>query len=264
MTTATTYPTTLLTSPLARLVAAPDWIAPFAPRVAKPSELRKLPDLPELTVVRAEGLDALLRRKAFLSVLSEKMARTPAPAKIVFLLEEEGAARQTPLLVKLFKLFVRPFDLEVAAGRKAAPTAVFEAAAKIEATRDREAPAADPLADLKGVLAATADLRSASGKLSAERVAEVFGLSKAELAGLLHRSRQSVWKTPDADSLQEPLRPFERVARLRAALSAGDFRKWLHLANRELGNRTPIDWIREERAPAVADLVEDVLTGSPS
>jgi len=95
-------------------------------------------------------------------------------------------------------------------------------------------------------------------------VASVFGLSVAELAALIGRTRQTASKTPDADSLQPLLQPFERVARVRAVLSQNDFRKWLHLANDELDGRTPLEAIRHGKVAVVADLVEDMLTGSPS
>jgi hypothetical protein len=93
---------------------------------------------------------------------------------------------------------------------------------------------ADHLGEVKKVIEATADLRATSGKLSANNVASVFGLSVAELAALVGRTRQTASKTPDADSLQPLLQPFERVARVRAVLSQKEFRKWLHLANDEL------------------------------
>src|SRR5437016_5074523 len=47
------------------------------------------------------------------------------------------------------------------------------------------APRPSPLDRVKGVLAATADLRVANGNLSAERVAKLFGLSLSRLAKVL-------------------------------------------------------------------------------
>jgi uncharacterized protein (DUF2384 family) len=51
---------------------------------------------------------------------------------------------------------------------------------------------------------------------------------------------------------------------VRAALSDEDFRNWLHLPSKELGDRTPLDLIRAGRVSVIADLVEDMLTGSPT
>jgi cell division protein ZapA (FtsZ GTPase activity inhibitor) len=157
--------------------------------------------------------------------------------------------------------------LEVAQGIQAGEDAFNEAVAKIVATRHLAAEKterADHLSELKKVIEATDDLRAKSGKLSADKVASVFGLSVAELAALVGRTRQTASKTPDADSLQTLLQPFERVARVRTVLNQNDFRKWLRLANDELDGRTPFEMIREGKVAVVADLVEDMLTGSPS
>jgi Protein of unknown function (DUF2384) len=114
------------------------------------------------------------------------------------------------------------------------------------------------------VVKATEDLRAKSGRLSANNVAFVFGLSAAELAALVGRTHQTMSITPDAESLQPLLQPFERVARIRAVLRGNDFRKWLHRGNEELDGRTPLEAIRQGKVGLVADLVEDMLTGTPS
>ncbi len=124
--------------------------------------------------------------------------------------------------------------------------------------------AKDPLSQVKHVIAATADLRSPSGRLSAKRIAGAFGVSTAELAGLLGRKRQTVAKTDDAKSLQADLRPFERVAQLRSVLPGADFRRWLNFANEQLDRLTPLDAIRQGHAAAVADLAENMLVGNPT
>lgn len=85
----------------------------------------------------------------------------------------------------------------------------------------------------------------------------------AELAGLIGKSRQSVSKTEDAESSQESLAPFARIARLRAVLSDDDFRVWLNLPNDALDGITPLAMIRGGGSDVVADLAEDMLSGSP-
>lgn len=122
----------------------------------------------------------------------------------------------------------------------------------------------DPLRRLKSTIAATADLRAASGRLSARRVAEAFGLTLAQLAAAVGKARQTVWKTDDAEALQPRLFAFERTARLRTVLSESDFRSWLNMPNEQLGDHTPIELIRDGKADTVADLAEDMLTGNPS
>ena len=155
--------------------------------------------------------------------------------------------------------------VEFARGAEQATLALDSAVAKIWADLPEQAsaPAADPLGRLKSVIAATADLRSESGRLSARKVAEAMGLALSQLAAAIGKPRQSIWKTDDAEAIQERLLPFERIARLRAVLSMRDFRSWLNMANKQLDSRTPIDLLRGGHADVVADLAEDMLTGSP-
>jgi hypothetical protein len=264
------HPSTILTSPTGQAVI-PRLLRRYRPKVTRASALRRIKRLPDVTVVRSESIDVLLSHEAFLRDLSERFERTPEPSKVVFLFESKAVAPSAQegakQLVRLFEYFSRPFDLEVATGVDAAEDAFREALAKIVATRNRAGQASahqDALAKVKRVIAATSDLHASSGKLSATKVAEAFGLSVADLAALIGRSRQAVSKTPDSDFVQPLLGPFERVARLRARLSTEDFRTWLHLTNEQLGKRTPLDLIRDGRVAVVADLAEDMLTGSPA
>ena len=263
-------PSTIVTSPTGQPTVPPG-LRRYHPTVTRPSAIKGLRRLPDVTVVRTPRIEILLSHAAFLRTLSERFEQTPAPSKVIFLFEmkdwspsvEDGAGQ----LVKLFEYFSRPLDLEIAPGIDTVADAFKEALAKIVATRKRGAttePRADSLGQVKRIIDATAALRTSSGKLSAVNLADAFGLSVAELATLVGRSRQAVSKTPDADSLQPLLRPFERTARLRATLAADDFRKWLHLANEQLRDRTPLELIRDGKVDVVAALVEDMLTGSPA
>jgi uncharacterized protein (DUF2384 family) len=42
-----------------------------------------------------------------------------------------------------------------------------------------------------------------------------------------------------------------------------DFRKWLRMPNSQLDGKTPLEVLEEGRWQVVADLVDDMLTGSP-
>lgn len=120
-----------------------------------------------------------------------------------------------------------------------------------------------PLDQVKAVVESTADLREANGNLSAARVAKVFGVSLSQLAGWLGRSKQAVSKTPDADSLQDALGYFERVARIRlVTMDDAEFRKWLRTPHDLLGDASPLDMLANGGWQAMADYVDDVLTGS--
>jgi hypothetical protein len=129
---------------------------------------------------------------------------------------------------------------------------------------DTAPPRKSPLDQMKAVMDATVDLREANGNLSAGRVAKVFGVSLSQLAEWLGRTKQALSKTPDADSLQEPLGFFERVARLRM-ITQGDaeFRKWLRAPHELLDNAPPLKLLAQREWQALADYVEDILTGNP-
>lgn len=125
-------------------------------------------------------------------------------------------------------------------------------------------PRKSPLDQVKAVVESTADLREANGNLSAVRVAKVFGVSLSQLAGWLGRTKQAVSKTPDADSLQEALAYFERVARLRLVTKGdAELRKWLRMPHDLLDNAPPLELMAKGEWQALVDYVEDILTGTP-
>src|SRR5450755_3028291 len=61
------------------------------------------------------------------------------------------------------------------------------------------------------VVAATREIRTPMGNLSARLIAELYGVSLSELGKWLGRSRQALNKTPDANALQDQLSFFERI-----------------------------------------------------
>jgi len=127
------------------------------------------------------------------------------------------------------------------------------------------APRPSPLDRVKEAIEATGDLRVANGgNLSAKAVATTFGVSLNQLAIWLGRTRQALNKTPDANSLQDELAFFERVARLRAVVPNDFFLKWLRMPNSELDNKKPLDLLAAGERQVVADLVDDMLIGAPT
>ena len=126
------------------------------------------------------------------------------------------------------------------------------------------APRPSPLDQVKEVVKATEDLRVANGNRSAALIASTFGVSLNQLAGWLGRGRQALNKTPDADSLQDELAFFERVARLRAVVPKDGFLKWLRMPNSELDSKKPLALLATGERQVVADLVDDLLTGAPA
>jgi hypothetical protein len=260
------HPDVLLTGP-GQGVSVPDWVREYSPRTATAKQVRALRQLPRLTIVRARAPKAVLKHEAFLLSLAAQHERTIGPSKIVFVFEPKSQSAKAPELAQVLDFFHRVADVQFARGPEQAALALEEALAKILIDERQTAPTAsisDPIGQVKNVIAATSDLRSDSGRLSAQKVATLFGLSVADLAALIGRKRQAVSKTGDAASLQAALFPFERIARLRTVLSATDFRRWLNMPNGPLDNRPPLDVIRGGHVGVVADLADDMLTGSPA
>lgn len=124
--------------------------------------------------------------------------------------------------------------------------------------------AARPLDNVKELVASTEDLREANGNLSAIRIAKAFGISVNQLAQWLRRSRQSLSQAPDADSLQGVLSYFERVARLRSVVASDEqFRKWLRMSHPEIAAKNPLELLARGKWQALADFVDDILSGTP-
>lgn len=135
---------------------------------------------------------------------------------------------------------------------------------RMKAALGEKSPRPSPMDDVHKLLKATADLRVTSGNLSATAVGKAFGISISQLADWLGRSRQALNKTPDADSLQNELAFYERVARLRSLVSNDGFVKWLRMPNAQLDGKPPLDILAAGQGQVVADLVDDMLTGAPA
>lgn len=265
-------PEILLTSATGN-VNVPSWVKAFPHETRSASELRHLERLPAMTIVQAESAVAVLSQRTLLSTLAKLHAHHSISRIVFSFLKASGAGMEAnwKQYEKLLGHFVRAASIELAPSPADVRPAFEEAFAKylVENRAAKRVPApvpasTDSLASVRSILDATGDLRSASGRLDATKIAEAFGISVSELAGLLERSRQTVSKTPDAESLQPLLRPYERAARLRAVLRASDFRAWLRLANGQLGEMTPLEVVRSGRIDVLADLAEDLLTGAPA
>lgn len=113
-------------------------------------------------------------------------------------------------------------------------------------------PRPNPLDGIRCLSLSTAILRGPDGKLSAEPIAKVYGVSPARIATWLGRYRHA------------NLEYFERIARLLAAVPQPEFRKWLRQPNPMLRMEVPLAWIDRKRLQPLADLVEDMLTGAPT
>lgn len=172
--------------------------------------------------------------------------------------------KSLPDLVRFYEMLPDFADRIEVAGTRNVRDAVEEASAKMIVAQKR----LDPLAATKAISKANKDLFSTHGRLRADKVKDVFGLSLTQLAAQLGKSKQSVNQHPESGSLQPLLRNYERIARLRSVLDDQAFKRWLQQANPHLkGNLSPIEFLdrgKLQAAERLADFVENMLTGAPS
>ena len=121
------------------------------------------------------------------------------------------------------------------------------------------------LRGLPGIYDATIGLYSNNGRLDADKISDLFELSRREFGILVGVKHQTLHATPDSQKIQGKLIPFENVAR-SLALFKGDkkrFRAWLNSACDPFDGKTPMKMIRQGNIDVVVSLVEAALTGSP-
>lgn len=105
-----------------------------------------------------------------------------------------------------------------------------------------------------------------SGRIDAQKVAVYLGIPLKELARALGKKYAAAYKTPDAPSIQEGLRPIKRSLEILSQFleERSTILAWLNSQHPDLGMRTPIDLIIEGRAEAVETLLENALAGVPT
>ena len=105
-----------------------------------------------------------------------------------------------------------------------------------------------------------------SGKLDARLIADAFGMSLADVARGVNKKLQTVQKTPDSDSLQKLLYPYERIAsaiKYTTGSLQPSLKIWLNAYTPTTPNSMPIELIKAGNAEAMADVWDDVLMGHP-
>lgn len=241
----------------------PAWARDFGARRCTVGELCDGGSLPQgLSVVQSNRPGSLLESEEDFRKIFECLVGDPEPSTRVVIgfqrAEPEALPDLAPFLGRIPGLADR---IDLAVNREALRDTFFEALTKLLADRAEK----DVLGEIDAIADAGRTLRSQSGRLDAGRVADAFGFPVAELARQIGVSRQRLGKTPDAESLQVTLRPYERIARLRTVLSRADFLAWLHTPNEHLENdEAPIDYLRDGGAEPLADFAENMLTGAPS
>lgn len=239
---------------------------------------------PRIVVIQSRAPAELMERGQYLPSWSKATAAANPYVVVVFAQPTKCTAYE---LAEVLKLFPGTPQVEIANGMAHLKESLTQSIAKylvyggepkdviitkrkkvvlapVEPSPTAPKAATDALGEAREIIAALRPLLAPSGRLSAPKVAALFDLSTAGLGRLIGTSRQALAKTPDSAAIQGHLRPFERVARLRAILSKADFRAWLNRANQHLDDQTPMQIIESGRAGVVADLVESMLTGTPS
>lgn len=244
----------------------PRWAFDLKTRGCTLSELTRSPEMPGVVVMRVGRRDNLTRFEEVIRRFSDRLSHSAPACRLVVDFSEETVFRPESLSDAFLMLGRRNANrFEFSHGRELLAPTVYEALAKyIALTEEAEESENDPLSKAKEVIAATRPLLAESGRVSAKKVAEAFGISLSKLAELNGSQKQAVSKTPDAPRLQDFLRPFERTARLRAVFSETDFLAWLRRPLRDLGDQSPFDLILSGRVEVVADYAEDMLLGTPA
>ena len=237
-------------------------------------ELQDRDSLPDLTVVDVPWPLSDRALKLFAHTLAEKQDSSRA-ASFLILNFHWPKGPEKPAVVRFLRHFRRPECIQVylspkrevlkAAVDAIGPTIdLLRSSVTKEASEREQLPQPSMLDKMQKVLDVTKDLRSDSGKLSAKLIADLYKVPQTDLANWLGKKKQGISKTPDADSLQKSLEYFERIARLRIALSDEDFRKWLRMRNELLDGATPLELIAQGKLQLVVDFVADMITGSPT
>ncbi len=104
-----------------------------------------------------------------------------------------------------------------------------------------------------------------SGRLDANKIANVFDLTMAEIAACVFRPRSTLVKTPDSMSIQPKLRHFERIADslLIVTGSMKGLKMWLNSPAPNLDGHTPLEVLKYGKVEMLADWVDDARLGSP-
>ena len=220
-------------------------------------------------VLEANNSAELNRHKNVVEQLSQRITMRDSHVELVLHLADVVAPQSGPSYDDYLKVY-RHFPslagrIEVALGKDALEHRVWEAMAKYIAASESRRSTLDPLSAALEVQETRSRLVSPkTGRLDASKIADALGMSLAKLATIIGKSRGTVNKTPDAPALQDALRPYERILRLKARLPDEKLFTWLEAPNRHLDDRTPRSLIEDGRAEIVADLVEDALTGQPT
>lgn len=218
---------------------------------------------PYVIVIREKSVKPYFLRESLIREMAMDLHKNSPGSRIV---AEAGSTAEDAFDLDLITSIMHTFPeeysnrLDLAFGKDQLRARVLSALAKMKL----ESSLPDPLGEVKQIIDATRDLRNDEGRLSAKLVAKAFGISEAELARQLRVTPQAINKNPESKSLQKLLRPYERIARLRTALSHPKFIAWLDRPVWDLDDKSPLEALAAGHLEAVANYAEDALLGTPS
>lgn len=105
-----------------------------------------------------------------------------------------------------------------------------------------------------------------TGRLSAREIAKYLHLPLSALAGTLKKEAKTLHKTPHAESVQEGLFPIVTIISILSRLfrDQSDVRLWLNSPHPDLGNASPMSFIKDGRAFVVRDMLQAAMEGEIS
>jgi hypothetical protein len=105
-----------------------------------------------------------------------------------------------------------------------------------------------------------------TGRLSAQAVADMLGISVTALAKSIKLTPSALSKRPNAKAAQRSLRELEfSIAALRRLLgSDASMRAWLNAPNADLGQEPPIHLLTKGSANEFAGYIKSALAGQPT
>ena len=110
------------------------------------------------------------------------------------------------------------------------------------------------------------EIRSDNGNLDADKLAQLYDFTTAEMAAYVGVTRQALAKKTDSERYQEKLATLETIAGVMPHLGNEPkaFRIWLKKPQRGIGNTTPRELILAGKADDVENAVTRMLSGEPS
>jgi hypothetical protein len=110
------------------------------------------------------------------------------------------------------------------------------------------------------------DLHAENGRIDAQKVADYIGIPLKRLSDGIGLRYGSVHRNPSAEFLQDALWPVKRTLELLYEFFGRreTIRVWLNTPHPDLGGKTALEIILENKAVAVQTILENAFVGVPS